>query len=246
MSVLRVAIADDEPLARMRIARLLSSDPSIRVVLVCENATELARGLRITAVDVIFLDIEMPEKDGFSLVSELALPLPRIVFVTAYSEYATRAFDIDATDYLIKPVSQERLLASVERVRRDLAASASPRTVTNPAAFPQRMPFPIGRRTRLVEVDTIDRVLAQSNYLEIRAGANCYVIRRSISWMECQLDPRLFVRVHRSHIVRVAVIAQVEAQSSGRYRLVLKNGDELFSARNYRERIRETLVWLDA
>lgn len=230
---LRLAIADDEPMARLRLQRLLARDARIDIVAVCQNADELVDALRTQRVDALLLDIEMPGKDVFTAWTELAEPRPRVVFVTAYAEFAARAFDIDASDYLVKPVAQDRLFAAVERLRRDIAA-AEP----TPA---RHIPLPIGRRIRLVDLSTIDHVIAQANYLEIHVGPRSFVLRRPITWMESQLDAHAFVRVHRSHVVRVRAIEQVEPLPSGRYRLRLASGTELFSSRSYRDAIRLAL-----
>lgn len=235
-SLLRVAIADDEPMARLRLQRLLSRDARIDIVAVCQNADELVQALRTQRVDALLLDIEMPGKDVFAAWTELAEPRPRVVFVTAYAEFAARAFDIDASDYLVKPVAQDRLFAAIERLRRDLAA-AQPAQVSTA----RHIPLPIGRRIRLVDLSTIDHVIAQANYLEIHVGSRSFVLRRPITWMESQLDANAFVRVHRSHVVRVRAIEQVESLPSGRYRLRLASGTELFSSRSYREAIRLAL-----
>lgn len=235
MSRLRVVIADDEPMARLRLQRLLALDGGVEIVGVCGNADALSEILRAQRVDALLLDIEMPGKNVFAAWAELAEPRPRVVFVTAYAEFAAKAFEIDACDYVVKPVSQERLSAAIDRVRRDLAA-ASP-----PAAGRRRIALPIGRRIRLVDLDAVDHVVAQGNYLEIQVESRSFVLRRPIAWMEAQLDPRHFVRVHRSHIVRVQTVDHVEPLASGRYRLRLKSGKLLFSSRSYRDAIRSAL-----
>jgi two-component system, LytTR family, response regulator len=237
---LSIAVADDEPLARKRILRLLAKDHSVQVVASCENAADLMRALRAHRIDAVFLDIEMPGQDGFSALSNLPTPRPRVVFVTAYPHYATRAFDIDATDYLVKPVSEERLLAAVARIRRNLATTNSAACADAPA-YPQRVRLTIGKRIRLIDTDTIDHVLVHANYLEIRASAGNFVLRRPIAWMEAQLDPKRFLRLHRSHIVRIDGVARIETMPCCRYRFVLRNGEQLVSGRTYRDRVRRAL-----
>lgn len=248
MSRLRVAIVDDEPLARTRLRRLLAADPAVEIVADCDSAAALADVLReqrrdAQLLDAVFLDIEMPESDGFAALRALPAPRPAVVFVTAYSAHAVRAFDVAAVDYLVKPVSQERLLAAVARVRAHRTAVADAPAPATP--FPERLALPIGRRMSLVAVDTIDRVLALANYLEVRVGPRAYVLRRPLGWLEPQLDPRRFVRVHRSHIVRIDAVSQIEPQASGRYCLTLRDGARLFSGRSHRERIRAAFGLLD-
>jgi two-component system LytT family response regulator len=238
---LKVAIADDESLARRRIARLLSKDNCVDVVAMCENATDLIRQLSLHPVDAVFLDIDMPDGDGFSAISQLPPPLPRIVFVTAYSAFASQAFDIDATDYLVKPVSLDRLTIAVERIRRDLASVATPPRVES-ATYPKHIAFAIGRERRRVDVDSIDHVIAQSNYLEARTGCGSLVLRRPISWLMAQLDPQRFVRIHRSHIVRISAVAKIDAMPYGCYRFSLESGERIVSGRSYRDHIRSALA----
>ncbi|MBN8741640.1 MAG: hypothetical protein BGP24_17345 [Lysobacterales bacterium 69-70] len=234
MSVLRVAIADDEPMARLRLQRLFATLPDVDVVATCANAEELLQALRAQPADAVFLDIEMPGRDGFAAWHALAVPRPRVVFVTAYAEFAARAFDIDACDYLVKPVGRDRLEKALQRLRRDLATPP-------PVVAPRRIALSIGRRVRLVDLDAIEHVVAQANYLEIHAQSRCFVLRRPISWMESQLDGARFARVHRSHIVRMDTVEQVEPLPSGRYRLRLKDGRVLFSSRSYRDALRRSL-----
>lgn len=244
-ATLRVAIADDEPLARTRIARLLAEHDRVDIVAVCENSAALLQQLQRQPVDAVFLDIDMPGEDGFSAIARLPPPLPRIVFVTAYSAYASQAFDIDATDYLVKPVSQERLSTAVERIRRDLAAAAPP-PAPAPAAFPKHITFAIGQERRRVAVDTIDHIVAQANYLEARTATATLSLRRPISWMMAQLDPQRFSRIHRSHIVRIAAIAKIDAIPYGCYRFTLRNGERIVSGRSYRDHLRSVLGLGDA
>lgn len=237
---LRVAIADDEPLARKRIARLLAAHDWVDIVTICENTAGLLQQLHRHPVDAIFLDIDMPGEDGFSAIARLPPPLPRIVFVTAYSAYASRAFDVDATDYLVKPVSQDRLSIAVERIRRDLLATATPPPLPS-ALFPKHIAFAIGPERRRVDVDTIDHIVAQANYLEARTDTGNLALRRPISWMMAQLDPQRFMRIHRSHIVRLSAIVKIDAMPYGSYRFTLRNGERIVSGRSYRDDIRRVL-----
>lgn len=232
---LRVAIVDDEPLARARLRRLLGLQPGVELAGEYANGHELLAGWPEQPADVLLLDIEMPELDGFSAIARLEPPCPHVVFVTAYAEHAVRAFDVDAADYLVKPVAPDRLERALERVRARRAAVSEPESA---AAFPSRLALPLGRRTQLVEVDAIDCVLAQANYVEIHVGSRRFVIRRPLTAMQADLDPRRFVRVHRSALVRVGAVVDVEALPSGRYRLRLAGGGALHSGRSYRDEVR--------
>lgn len=239
MNRLRVAIVDDEPLARARLRRLLALHADVEIIGDFAGGPELLAACGAQPPELLLLDIEMPEMDGFSIVRQLSRETTRIVFVSAYSEHAARAFDIDACDYLVKPVAPDRLRQTLDRALR---ARRPPATGTAAApVFATRLALPCGRRTELVDVARIDCVLAQANYVEIRAGARCFLLRRTLGDFQAELDPRVFTRIHRSAVVRLDAVADVESLDSGRYRLRLKNGGSLVSGRSYRESLRRAL-----
>lgn len=233
MKPLRIAIVDDEPLARMRLRRLLAAEEAISAVHEYDSGHALLAVWHETPADLVFVDIQMPEMDGFAVIDGLPAPRPEIVFVTAHAEHAARAFDIAARDYLVKPVAAERLSETLRRIReRDTATTAG-------VPYPSRMALPIGRRVQLVDVDAIDCVLAQANYVEIRVGTRCFVLRKPLTIVQQELDPARFVRVHRSALVRIAAVLGVEPLASGRFRLQLNGGQVLTSGRSYRDQVRE-------
>jgi two-component system, LytTR family, response regulator len=232
MKSLSVAIVDDEPLARLRLRRLLSPMDGIAVAGDYENGESLLASWSVRPADVVFMDVEMPEIDGLQLGRRLA-PSPLIVFVTAYAQYAVDAFDLEAADYLVKPVCSERLRASLERVRRRIERDILP------PAYPDRLALPLGRRTQLVGVGEIDCVLAQANYVEIHVGPRRFVLRKTLSDLQRVLDPARFARVHRSLIIRVDAVAELESIGSGRFRLRLGSGSRFVTGRTYRNQVRE-------
>jgi two-component system, LytTR family, response regulator len=236
---IRVAIADDERLARLRLRRILSLRDDVEIVGEYENGSDLLRALETHSVDLVLLDIEMPEFSGFATIKKFASGPPLVVFVTAYAQYAVNAFEVDALDYLVKPVSEERLAAMVAKVKR--ALRQRDRETRGDSTPVDRIPLPIGKRTVLVEIEHIDCVLAQANYIEFRVGTKTYVLRKPLTWIETRLDPRHFVRIHRSTIVRVASIVEGTSLASGRYRLRLQNGLNVNSGRRYRDRVRTLL-----
>jgi two-component system, LytTR family, response regulator len=245
MKPICVAVVDDEPVARRRIVRLLGSYREIDVVAECAHTSALAEVMRTRAIDAIFVDIEMPGTSGLEAVRRMREPRPSVVFVTAYSEYAANAFDVDATDYLVKPVSRERLDVAVCRIQREIAAgkTTEPGTpvVADSTNILRRLTVSLGRRLMVIECDSIDHVVAYGNYLELRVGASCYALRRSIAWLESRLDPNVFVRTHRSHLVRIDAVAQARPLQSGRYLLQLKTGETVPSGRLYRDQLRTAL-----
>ena len=238
MSTIRAVIADDEPLARLRLRRLLGGIPGIEVVAECASGIEVMQLLPDCPCDLLFLDIQMPGADGFQALEHVVARPRAVVFVTAYAEHAVRAFDVQAVDYLLKPISAERLSQALERVQRALASDAP---LALPPAIPKRLALPIGRRMQMVELDELDCALAQANYVELKVGARSFVLRDTISGFHARLDPQRFLRIHRSAIVRIDAIREIEPLASGRYRVNLHGGQRLVSGRSYRGALRAAL-----
>lgn len=233
---LRVLVVDDEPMARARLLRMLGAEHGVHILGECSNGEEAAAALGSMKPDVVFLDIQMPGMDGFGTLHRAAADWrPHVVFVTAFSEHAVDAFEHGAVDYLLKPYSRERLRLSLERAR-------AARQLTSTGAhdsYPERLPVPVGHRLRMVPVQSIDCVVAQLNYVELHVGAERFILRETMTATEAQLDPRHFVRIHRSRIVRIAAVAEIETVESGKYVVRLASGTRLGSGPAYRERVRQ-------
>jgi two-component system LytT family response regulator len=230
---LRAVVVDDEPLARARLRRLLAQHPEVDVLADCGSGEESIATLQELRPDVAFLDIRMPDMDGFDVLDALGPQRPpQVVFVTAYSEHAVRAFEARALDYLLKPVSAERLKQALERLRP--AGSAV-------EAFPERIPVPVGGRIHLVETAQIDHVDAHANYVELHMGPRSLVLRETMTRLESRLDPKHFLRVHRSRLVRLDGIVEAQAHASGRFLLRLKCGARIVTGRSYAARVRSAL-----
>ena len=227
MTAIRVAIVDDEPLARQRIRRLLLTvgQPDFEVVQEHASIRSLLADAADAALDLLFLDIQMPGGDGFSALEQWPGPRPLVVFVTAYEQHGVKAFDARATDYLLKPVSAERLGEALAKVREVLAVRARPA---------RRIALPIGQRSDLVAVTDITLVTAAGNYLEIHAGPRRYVVRKSLAALQAELDDAQLVRVHRSCLVREAAVREIRPLGSGRFQLELHDGRRIHSGRSYR------------
>jgi two-component system LytT family response regulator len=251
---LRAVIADDEPLARARLRRLLGHEPDVDVIAECATGREAADAMRRTRPDVLFLDVQMPDVDGFGALNQVPpAERPWIVFVTAYATHAVRAFEEQALDYLLKPISAERLHDAVGRVRQRLVesahATAAGTTATTaphahpvaPREYPARLAVPIGSRLRFIAAEDIDYITAAANYAEIHAGGHTFALRETMTSLEARLDPRSFLRIHRSRIVRLAVIEDIEPLVSGQYVVRLKNGVRLTSGRSYRQLLQKAL-----
>lgn len=245
---LRAIIADDEPLARARLRRLLAQFDDIEVVADCATGEAAVEAMHRLSADVAFLDIQMPDLDGFDVLETLPRQRrPHIVFVTAYSGHAVRAFDARATDYLLKPVSAERLREAIERIRfaagsvdPPAAASASSEHAVE-QRYAERIAVPCGTRIHLVPVTDIDHIQAQANYVELHIGARSLVLRETLSNFASRLDPARFLRMHRSQIVRLDGVLEAEANPSGRYALRLRCGARLVTGRSYSGVVRAAL-----
>ncbi|SFK65256.1 LytR/AlgR family response regulator transcription factor [Lysobacter sp. cf310] len=240
MNALRVAIVDDEPLARARLRRLLGKvgNGSLEVVAECVDAEELIAIADSARLDVLFLDIEMPGVGGFGALARWQGPRPQVVFVTAYPQHGVRAFDARATDYLMKPVSAERLRDTLKRVRESMPALAASMPVTGQG---KRLSLQVGQRTHLVPVEQIDLVLAQGNYLDVHAAGAVYTVRGTLTEFHGGLEAQRFVRVHRSAVVRVAAVREIRPIGSGRFRISLWGGQHLHSGRHYRDQMHELI-----
>jgi two-component system LytT family response regulator len=236
MQRLRAVVVDDEPLARARLRRLLAQHPGVEVLADCGSGEESIATLEELRPDVAFLDIRMPDMDGFDVLDALGPRRPpQVVFVTAYSEHAVRAFEARALDYLLKPVSAERLRQAVDRLRVPVAPVAAE------SAYPERLAVPVNGRIHLVEPAQIDHVDAHANYVELHLGTRSLVLRETMTHLESRLDPKRFLRVHRSRLVRLDGILEAQAHASGRFLLRLKCGARIVTGRSYAARVRDAL-----
>ena len=229
---LRAIVVDDEPMALARLSRLLRED-GVEVLAECADGASALTALRTHTLDAAFLDIHMPGMDGLQVSADVAAGNTCIVYVTAHSEHAVRAFETDAVDYLLKPFTTRRLRATIERLRSRLTARGP--------AFPERLLLQAGARQRLVPVRTIDALIASANYVEVHCGQERHLARETLSAIEAKLDPSQFVRIHRSRVVRIGAVHDVELLPSGQYLLRLRNGQKLSGGRRYRDGLREAL-----
>jgi DNA-binding LytR/AlgR family response regulator len=256
---MRVAVCDDELLAVERLTRMLSRIEGVTIEGTAQNGRDALALIARTAPDAIFLDIEMPALDGFDVVEVLAAmesgPSPLIVFVTAYPQFAAHAFDTGAIDFLIKPVRSARLETAVERIRDVLDKRDAARRLDELAsqldalrAESRAMSSPaneiwVHRRAERVRVDldTVDLVQAEGEYVRLFVGAQSYLHRASVGAIVAQLDPARFMRVHRSYVVRLDLIAKIRRKMAGSYLLALSDGREIPLGRHYRaELLRQT------
>jgi two-component system, LytTR family, response regulator len=240
-----VIIVDDEPPARAKLARFLQPLPEFHLSAEADTVETAVAEILAHQPDVVYLDIQLGERSGFEVLEAIrGVVSPHVVFSTAYSEYAVQAFDIQALDYLLKPFDRERFMRSIERVKTALAdpdhGDLEERVRRVLAAMPGQ-PAPTKQilirdrsRAYFVAVDTIERISAAGNYVEIHTGGKVHLVREPLAKMIAQLDAAEFIRVHRSHVVRLAFIAELQPMFHGDYELVLRNGERLALSRRYK------------
>lgn len=257
---IRTILVDDETLAIQGLALRLEGHPDVEVIETCNNGREAIRAIKTHKPDLVFLDIQMPGFDGFSVVSGLAdIEPPLFVFVTAYSDHAIRAFEAQAADYLMKPVEEDRLSATMERVRQRLAekkgveeaerlkealAEHAPdvheeivdsEDAPSASRFEKLINIKDQGQIFRVDVDSIERIDAAGDYMCIYTGGETLVLRQTMKDMEKRLDPRKFQRVHRSSIVNLDLVRQVKPHTNGECFLILESGAQVKVSRSYRD-----------
>jgi two-component system LytT family response regulator len=235
-------IVDDEVLGRERIARLLISHTDVTVIGACDNGADAINAMQRQRPDLLFLDVEMRDVDGFDVLASLGADIARAtVFVTAYDKYAIRAFEVNALDYLLKPFDEERFDQTMARVRRRLdggegtAEGATPWIPDGEVRPPyvERILVQDAGRLFFIKVESVDWFESIDNYIRVHQGGHTYQIRGSLALMLETLDPRKFARIHRSAIVNLDRIKHMEARFAGDYLVVLETGVELKVSRNY-------------
>src|SRR5215211_2447914 len=245
MEKMRALIVDDEALARRRLRQFVGEVPDIEVVGECEDGRGAVGLIRSAAPDLLFLDVQMPLLDGFGVIREVgAGSVPAVVFVTAFDQFALRAFEAHALDYLLKPFGRERFMQAVGRARRQIGdANVSARLdsligeLSERPRYSTRLAVKARGRTLILLTDEIDWVGAADNYLELHAGANSYVVRETMSQLQSKLDPQQFVRIHRSTLVNVSRIRELHPLFAGDQVVVLHDGTKLQVSRTHRQRL---------
>jgi two-component system, LytTR family, response regulator len=247
--MIRTVLADDEVLARQKLLQLLREIADVDIVGECATAGETVDLVRLTYPDLLFLDICMPDMDGFDAVSALSahpeIKLPHIVFVTANDKWAVRAFEFHALDYLLKPFTAERLQAAVQRVRDRLAMKIGDvgGNALNPGAgaYTTRMVFKSRGRIVFLPVDDIRWIQSEENYVRLHTSDQSHLLRETIGKIEGRLDPRSFMRVHRSAIVNLHYVKEVKNEADGDANVLLISGERIPMSRSYRARIQKLL-----
>jgi two-component system LytT family response regulator len=244
----RVLIVDDEELARQRLQRLLASEQDVEIIGEAADGAQAVDSIRRLMPDLVFLDVQMPEFDGFAVLERLRpRPAPAIIFVTAHDDYALRAFDVHAVDYLRKPFDAARFKEAFSRARQRLAGGADDQARKIDALLAQVEAQPPRSRERLmirtdgrlyfVRIDDIDWIEAAGNYVKLHVGRETHLMRETMMGIEKMLDPTRFLRIHRSAIVNLDRVREMQPWFSGEYTVILRDGTQLRLSRVYRERL---------
>ena len=257
MPITRALIVDDERMARKRLRTLLASEKDFDVVGECANGTSAVHAIRTQTPDLVFLDVQMPELDGFGVVREVGADrMPFVIFVTAYDQYALRAFEVSALDYLTKPFDRERFQGTLRRVRQQMSLRAGARTGdavagaelhTRLAAlleqlpprprFAERLMIKTGGRVIFLRADEVDWIEAAGNYVKLHAGRDTHLLHEGLASVAARLDPASFARIHRSILVNLDRVREVQPWFHGDAVAILRDGTKLSVSRTYREQL---------
>jgi two-component system, LytTR family, response regulator len=244
-------IVDDERLARQGLRQLLARDPQVTSIQEAANGREAVDAIRSQRPDVVFLDVQMPEMDGFAVIKEIGIDaMPPVVFVTAHDDHAIRAFEISAIDYVLKPVTAARFAQALGRAKAQLASPAAGQqqivtlleTIAAPQRFLKRLAVRSPGKTYFVNVSDIDWISAAENYVELHVDKATHLLHVKMNTIEESLDPAVFVRIHRSIIVNTGSIKELQTATHGEYVLVLPNGVRLQSSRTYHARLKALTI----
>ena len=248
--MIHAVVADDEVLARQKLRQLLRDDRDIEIVGESATALETIELVKATSPELLFLDIRMPGMDGFDVVDALAshadVSLPRIIFTTAYDQYALRAFEVNAVDYLLKPFTQERLRTAIERVREQSLAKPQGTGAANGKSqgvnfYTNRIIFKSRGRILFLPVSDIRWIGAEGNYVRLSTATETHLLRETMAHLAERLDPRGFLRVHRSFIVNLKYVKEVRRESNGDSVVIMDSGQKVALGRSYRSSLTEQL-----
>jgi len=255
---IRVLIVDDEPLARRGIRQLLETEKDFEIAGEAGNGREAAAVIHKLTPDLVFLDIQMPLLDGFSFVEKMgAQNLPEIVFVTAYDEHAIRAFEINALDYLLKPIDPERFVKTLNRVREQmketqtkeldqrisslLQSLGSVKSYAEQPTYLERVAVKRAEHIEFVDVNEIDWISSEGNYVQLHTKSKTHLLRETMDGIERKLNPQKFLRLRRSTIVRIEQIKELHPLFNGEFVVILKDDTKLSSSRRYRQKLNQLL-----
>jgi two-component system LytT family response regulator len=246
-----VLIVDDEPLIRLGIRRAVDAAPGFEVAGECELGDDAVAAIEAQPPDIVLLDVQMPDCSGLEVIRRVGPErMPAVIFVTAYDQYAVQAFAVNAIDYVLKPFDPDRLQQALERARTRLSADRGPLLAERLQALlrsgpdetrPERLVVRSGERFELVPVETIDWIESADNYVQLHCGTRQHLLSETLTNLERRLDPRCFLRVHRSRIVNTSRVIAVHVLVGGTYALQLRDGTRVRSGRLYRDAVQQLI-----
>jgi len=244
---IRVLIVDDEPPARRKLLRLLKGDSRFEVIGEAENGEQAVELIERHRPDLLFLDIQMPRMNGFEVLETLGTDRPRVIFTTAFDQYAIKAFEVRALDYLLKPVEEERFREAVDRAVEPVSEGRDPRVdelleeMRDRRTPLQRLLLRHSGRIVFIELGSISRIAAEDKYVRLFLDGKTVLYRETIQNLEGRVDPSIFIRVHRSHLVNMKFVQELNVLSHGDFEIVMKDGSRVPLGRTYRESVFEHL-----
>jgi two-component system, LytTR family, response regulator len=249
---LTTLIVDDEPLAREGLRTLLAKDTDVSAIHEARDGREAVAAIRQCKPDLVLLDVQMPEMDGFAVVRAIgAESMPGVVFVTAHDQYAIQAFEINALDYLLKPVIEERFVQAMGRAKNRICLLAADSNrqilgllemIASPRKYLKRLAVQSAGKTTFLNVEDVDWIQAAENYVELHTCRTTHLLHVTMNALEKSFDPEVFLRIHRSIIVNVTRIRQLQAGTHGEYVITLRDGARLQSGRSYAERLKALMI----
>lgn len=250
MTSLRLLIVDDEPLIRAGVRDGLRNAERIEIVGECDSCASAMSFLSVQSVDLVLLDVQMPDGTGLDVVERIGPErMPAVIFVTAYDEYAVKAFELNAIDYVLKPFDDDRLCRSVERARERIIARHQSNLAerlqvlldSRARRWPERIVVRDGERFSLVPVESIDWIESANNYVQLHCGAVQHLLAETLSSLEGRLNPARFLRIHRGRIVNLSRVVAVHSMLGGAYEIELRSGTRLTTGRQYKNTIQRLL-----
>jgi len=249
---IRVLIVDDEPLARRRIKSLLAHESNIDVIGECSDGFKAVSSISELTPDLVFLDVQMPAMDGFDVIKTIGPErMPTVIFVTAYDQYALKAFEVNALDYLLKPFDRRRFQKTLERAKTMIRGLQNGNVnnqllsllgdLRREQEAPDRFIIRSEGRVIFLRVEEIDWMRTVGNYVRLQVGRDSHLMRETMNGMEAKLSPDKFMRIHRSTIVNLDRVKEVQPWAKGEYVVIMRDGTRLIMSRRYRERLNERL-----
>lgn len=244
---IRALIVDDEPVARRGIRQQLGNERDIEIVAECDDGASAVAAIAEYRPDLVFLDLQMPGLGGFDVIESVGMAhMPAVIFITAFDQFAVHAFEVNAIDYVLKPIAAERFAQALQRARKHLAPDDFAERLATalkaldrsaPQRWSQRLAIRSGGHVVLIETSAIDRCVADGNYVDIYAGGKTHVMRETITCLEARLDPKRFVRISRSAIVNIERVRELHPTFSGDFVAVLADGSRVDGSRRFRDGI---------